>query len=82
MSAPNFSVYLESLLSVNKGEDGDFPERVMSNLEDWGYIEVLDEIFTISRKGINVLEFCLKNREFMESSTSLLQEAVLKNYPE
>ena len=82
MSTPNFSIYLDSLLSINRGEDGDFPERVMRNLEDWGYIEVLDDMVAITRKGINVLEFYLKNREFMESSTSQIQEAVLKNYPE
>ena len=33
-------------------------------------------------KGIDVLEFYLKNWEFIESSTSKIQEAVLKNYPE
>ena len=70
------------MLSINWGEDGDFPEKVMSNLENWGYIEVLDGMLTITRKGINVLEFYLKNREFMESSMSRIQEAVLKNYPE
>ena len=36
----------------------------------------------ITYKGINVLEFYLKNWEFIESSTSKMQEAVLKNYPE
>ena len=54
----------------------------MSNLEDWGYIEVLDDKVAITHKGINVLEFYLKNREFMESSTSQIQEAVLKYYQE
>jgi len=82
MSTPNFSIYLDSLLSINRGEDGDFPERVMSNLEDWGYIDVLDDKVAITHKGINVLEFYLKNREFMESSTSWIQEAVLKYYQE
>ena len=82
MSTPNFSMYLDSMLSINRGDDGDFPEKVMSNLENWGYIEVLDGMLTITRKGINVLEFYLKNREFMKESTSQIQEAVLKNYPE
>jgi hypothetical protein len=82
MSTPNFSIYLDSLLSVNRGEDGDFPEMAMHNLEDWGFIEVLDDKVAITHKGINVLEFYLKNREFMKSSTSQIQEAVLKNYPE
>ena len=82
MSTPNFSIYLDSLLSINRGEDRDFPERVMSNLEDWGYIEVLDDKVAITHKGINVLEFYLKNREFMESSTSRIQAAILKYYQE
>ena len=82
MSFPNFSIYLDSLLSINRGEDEDLPEKVLSNLEEWGYIEVLDGMVAITLKGINVLEFYLKNREFMESSTSQIQEAVLKGYPE
>ena len=82
MSTPNFSIYLDSLLSINRGEDKDLPERVMSNLEEWGYIEELDSIVSITRKGINVLEFYLKNREFMETSIPQIQEAVLKGYPE
>ena len=82
MSSPNFSIYLDSLLSINRGEDEDLPEKVLSNLEEWGYIEVLDDMIAITLKGINVLEFYLKNREFMESSTLQIQEAVLKGYPE
>ena len=82
MSTPNFSIYLDSLLSINRGEDGDLHERVMSNLEDWGYIEVLDDKVAITHRGINVLEFYLKNREFMESNTSRIKEAMLKYYQE
>lgn len=82
MSSPNFSLYLDSLLSINKGDVEDIPERVLSNLEEWNYIDVHDGMVLVTRKGINVLEFYLKNREFMESSAPQVQEAVLKGYPE
>ena len=82
MNSPNFSLYLDSWLSINRGDDEDIPERVSGNLEDWGYIEVHDGMVLVTRKGINVLEFYLKNREFMTSSTSQIQEAVLKGFPE
>ena len=82
MSSPNFSLYLDSLLSINRGDDEEIPERVLGNLEDWGYIEVHDGMVLVTKKGINVLEFYLKNREFMTSSTSQIQEAVLKGFPE
>ncbi len=81
INSPNFSLYLDSLLSINRGDDEDIPEKVLGNLEDWGYIEVHDEMILVIRKGINVLEFYLKNREFMISSTSQIQEAVLKGFP-
>ena len=82
MSSPNFSLYLDSLLSINKGNEEDLPERVLSNLEEWGYIEIHDGMVLVTRKGVNVLEFYLKNREFMASSSSKVQEAVLNVYPE
>ena len=82
MSSPNFSLYLDSLLSINKGNEEDINERVLCNLEEWGYIEILDGIVLVTRKGLNVLEFYLKNREFMASSTSEVQEAVLKVVPD
>ena len=82
MSSPNFSLYLDSLLSINKGNEEDLPERVLSNLEEWGYIEIHDGMVLVTRKGVNVLEFYLKNREFMVTSSSKVQEAVLKVYPE
>lgn len=62
MSSPNFSLYLDSLLSINKGDVEDIPERVLSNLEEWNYIDVHDGMVLVTRKGINVLEFYLKNR--------------------
>jgi len=82
MSSPNFSLYLDSLLSINRGDDEGLPERVMSNLEEWGYIEIHDGMVLVTKKGINVMEFYLKNREFMESSEPSVQKAVLAGYSE
>ncbi len=82
MSSPNFSLYLDSLLAINRGDNEDIPMRVLSNLEEWSYIEVHDEMVLVTRKGINVLEFYLKNREFMASSTPQVQEVMLKIYTE
>ena len=82
MSSPNFSLYLDSLLAINRGDNEDIPNRVLSNLEEWRYIEIHDDIVLVTRKGINVLEFYLKNKEFMASTSSQVQEAVLMGYSE
>ena len=36
----------------------------------------------VTKKGTNVMEFYLKNREFMESSEPRVQKAVLAGYSE
>ncbi len=78
MSPPNFSIYLNSLLSIKRGDNEDHPERVLSKLEDWGHTEVQNRMVLVTRKGINVLEFYLKNREFNASNSSDVQESGVK----
>ena len=81
MSSINFSLYLDSLLMINRGEGLDsFSEDVVDNLEKWGYIVVLDGDIIITQKGLNVLEFYLRNREFMSSCTSEAQESLIQSY--
>lgn len=76
MSSQNVSLYLNSLLSINNGVDKNLPDRVLSNLRNWGYIEAHDGMVLVTKKGINVLEFYLKNREFMESSAPQVQKTM------
>ncbi len=79
MSSSNFSLYLDSLLSLKRGEGfGQISEKTRDNLEKWDYIEVFGDEVIITRKGLNVLEFYLKNRDFMnncslESEKNLVQ---------
>lgn len=81
MSSSNFSLYFESLLMINRGENIDaFSEEVVENLEIWGYIVVLDGELIITQKGLNVLEFYLRNKEFMSSCTSEVQESLIRSY--
>lgn len=81
MIPPNFSVYFESLLMMNRGDSiENFSEDVLDNLEKWGYIMLLDDEFMITQKGLNVLEFYLKNRSFMETGTANIQEALIETY--
>lgn len=76
MSSQNVSLYLNSLISINNGADKNLPERVLSNLRNWGYIEDHDGMVLVTKKGINVLRFYLKNREFMETSAPQVQKAM------
>ncbi len=81
MSAPNFSVYFDSLLEMNRGvEIGEFNEDVLDNLEKWSYIVLLDDEIIITQKGLNVLEFYLKNRDFMSTCTQQIQETIALAY--
>lgn len=79
MSSPNFSLYFDSLLDMKRGEPLEsFSKRVVENLEDWGYIFVFKDEIVITQKGFNVLEFYLRNREFMDSCTSDIQESIIQ----
>ena len=81
MSSPNFSVYFDSLLEMNRGvEIGEFSEDVLDNMEKWGYIVLLDDELIITQKGLNVLEFYLKNRDFISTCTQQIQETIALAY--
>ena len=81
MSSANFSLYFDSLLMINRGACVEsFSKDVIEKLETWGYIVVLNEEVIITQKGLNVLEFYLRNREFMSSCTSEIQESLIKSY--
>ncbi len=79
MSSPNFSLYFDSLLDMKRGEPiSEFSERILDNLEKWGYIFVYKNEVVITQKGLNVLEFYLRNREFMDSCTADIQKSVVQ----
>ena len=81
MSSPNFSVYFDSLLEMNRGvESGEFSEDVLDNMEKWGYIVLLDDEIIITQKGLNLLEFYLKNRDFISTCTQQIQETIALAY--
>ena len=81
MSSPNFAVYFDSLLEMNRGvEIGEFSVDVLDNMEKWGYIVLLDDEIIITQKGLNVLEFYLKNRDFMSTCTKQIQETIALAY--
>ena len=81
MSSLNFSVYFDSLLEMNRGvEIEEFSEDVLNNLEKWGYIVLLEGEIIITQKGLNVLEFYLKNRDFMSTCTQQIQETIALAY--
>jgi hypothetical protein len=81
MISSNFSLYFDSLLMINRGEGIEaFSEDVVENLEKWGYIVVLDGEIIITQKGLNVLEFYLRNKEFMSSCTPEMQETLVHAY--
>ncbi len=81
MSSLNFSLYFDSLLMINRGEGIEaFSEDVVENLEKWGYIVVIDDEIIITQKGLNVLEFYLRNRDFMSSCTTEIQESLIQSY--
>ncbi len=83
MSTLNFSLYFDALLMMNRGEGIDqFSEKVVENLENWGYIVLLEDVVIITQKGLNVMEFYLRNRDFMTSCTQDLQEVLLRSYSE
>lgn len=53
-------------------------EKTIDSLEKWGYIELIGDEVIITQKGLNVLEFYLRNRDFMnncslESGKNLVQ---------
>ena len=80
MSSPNFSLYFDSLLRINRGEGIEaFSEDVVENLEKWGYIVVINGEIIIIQKGLNVLEFYLRNKEFMSSCISEVQESLIRS---
>ena len=79
MSSPNFSLYFDSLLMINRGESRErFSEKVVDDLSRWGYIVVLEDELIITQKGLNVLEFYLRNRDFMDNCTSEIQEIIVE----
>lgn len=79
MSSPNFSLYFDSLLEMKRGEPLKvFSEKVVENLENWGYIFVYKDEVVITQKGFNVLEFYLRNRDFMDSCTADIQESLIQ----
>ena len=81
MSSLNFSVYFDSLLEMNRGvEIEEFSVDVLNNLEKWGYIVLLEGEIIITQKGLNVLEFYLKNRNFMSTCTQQIQETIALAY--
>jgi hypothetical protein len=81
MISSNFSLYFDSLLMINRGEGIEaFSEDVVENLEKWEYIVVLDGEIIITQKGLNVLEFYLRNKEFMSSCTKEMQETLIQTY--
>ena len=81
MSSSNFTKYFDSLLMINRGvEKESFDEKVLDNLSKWGYIVMLDDDIVITQKGLNVLEFYLKNREFVINCTSEIQKSIVEAY--
>jgi hypothetical protein len=81
MISSNFSLYFDSLLMINRGKGIEaFSEDVVENLEKWEYIVVLDGEIIITQKGLNVLEFYLRNKEFMSSCTKEMQETLIQTY--
>jgi hypothetical protein len=81
MSSSNFSPYFDSLLMINRGEGIEaFNKDVVDNLGKWGYLVVIDGEIIITQKGLNVLEYYLRNREFMSTCTSEIQESLVRAY--
>lgn len=81
MSSPNFSLYLDSLLSLKRGESpAQISEKICDSLEKWGYIEADRDEVVITRKGLNVLEFYLRNRDFMNNCSLETEKSLVQIY--
>ena len=81
MSSSNFSPYFDSLLMINRGEGIEaFNKDVVDNLGKWGYLVVIDGEIIITQKGLNVLEYYLRNREFMSTCSLEIQESLVHAY--
>ncbi len=81
MSSLDFSLYFDTLCMINRGErKKSFSDKVLANLTEWGFILPCGDEIIITMKGLNVLEFYLKNREFMANCTDELQETITQAY--
>ncbi len=81
MSSSNFSLYFDLLLSLNRGEKlAQISEKIRDSLEKWGYLEVYGDEAIITQKGLNVLEFYLRNRDFMNNCSSESEKNLVQIY--
>jgi hypothetical protein len=78
MSSSNFSLDIDSLLMINRGEGIEaFSKEVVDSLELLEYILVIDDEIIITQMGLNVLEYYMRNREYVSTGTPEMLESLV-----